>query len=56
MVPNWPGRRTAGMRPQTNPLHAACGGCGMQLLAPRRLAGRGLGHGRHEPRRLRGSS
>jgi len=38
----------------TNALHAACRQVGLQLVAPRRHgAGRGLGHRRHDPGRLR---
>jgi DDE family transposase len=37
----------------SNPLHAVCDRCGMQLVAPRRRPHTHLGHGRHEPGRLR---
>jgi hypothetical protein len=37
----------------TNPLHEACGRCGMQLVAPRKRPRTGLGHCVHEPGRLR---
>lgn len=37
----------------SNPLHAACAAGGLQLVAPRKEPGAGLGHCRHEPARLR---
>jgi hypothetical protein len=37
----------------SNPLHAACAPRGVQLLAPRKRPGTGLGHREHEPGRLR---
>lgn len=39
----------------SNPLHEACSSCGLQLLAPRKKPGTGLGHGKggHSPARLR---
>jgi hypothetical protein len=37
----------------SNPLHAACAARGMQMLAPRKRPGTGLGHREHEPTRLR---
>jgi hypothetical protein len=38
----------------SNPLHAASAARGLQLVAPRKEPGAGLGHCRHEPARLRG--
>jgi hypothetical protein len=37
----------------TNPLHRLCGGCGLQLLAPRKKPGTQLGHQDHDASRLR---
>jgi hypothetical protein len=37
----------------SNPLHAVCTACGVQLLAPRKKPQTGLGHRDHEPGRLR---
>ena len=39
----------------SNPLHEACAACGIQLVAPRKKPGAGLGHrkGGHSPGRLR---
>jgi hypothetical protein len=37
----------------SNPLHEACSPRGMQLVAPRKKPGTGLGHRPHEPSRLR---
>jgi hypothetical protein len=37
----------------SNPLHAACAAREMQLLAPRKMPGSGLGHRDHQPQRLR---
>lgn len=37
----------------SNPLHEACAPCGMQLVAPRKKPGTGLGHRDHSPARLR---
>jgi len=37
----------------SNPLHAACASCGIQLVAPRKKPGTGLGHRTHEAGRLR---
>ena len=37
----------------SNPLHAACGARGFQLVAPRKHPGAGLAHCPHEPGRLR---
>lgn len=37
----------------SNSLHEVAGEHGLQLLAPRRNPGKGLGHRRHSPRRLR---
>jgi hypothetical protein len=37
----------------STPLHAVCDARGFQLVAPRKAPGAGLGHGRHEPGRLR---
>lgn len=37
----------------SNPLHEACSACGLQLLAPRKGPGTGLGHRDHSPARLR---
>jgi len=39
----------------SNPLHEACSSCGIQLVAPRKKPGTGLGHraGGHSPSRLR---
>jgi hypothetical protein len=37
----------------SNPLHAGCSPHGLQLLAPRKKPGTGLGHRQHNPARLR---
>jgi hypothetical protein len=37
----------------SNPLHEACAACGIQMVAPRKEPGTGLGHRRHSPARLR---
>lgn len=37
----------------SNPLHAECRPCGIQLVAPRKKPGTGLGHRDHSPSRLR---
>jgi hypothetical protein len=37
----------------SNPLHAAATAAGYQLVAPQKRPGKALGHGRHEPGRLR---
>ena len=39
----------------SNPLHGACSACGIQVVAPRKKPGTGLGHvrGGHSPSRLR---
>lgn len=37
----------------SNPLHETCSSCGLQLVAPRKKPGTGLGHRDHSPSRLR---
>lgn len=37
----------------SNPLHETCAPCGIQLVAPRKKPGTGLGHRDHSPARLR---